>query len=142
MKAIRLGMVLLSFLFVGQTGWAEDVIDRAFAACDTELTSYCSNVVPGGGRLMMCLAAHEDKVSDDCVVAIYDAAVAVETAAAAVRYIGESCGQEIVDFCSERVSDTELLVKVGGGRVLSCLQVNDSILSDGCRTAVKKVTAE
>ncbi|MEE9142621.1 MAG: cysteine rich repeat-containing protein [Gammaproteobacteria bacterium] len=142
MKAIRLGMVLLPLLLAGQAAAEEDVIARARKACDSELANYCPDVTPGEGRLMMCLAAHEDKVSDDCVIAVYEAAIAIETAATAIRYIGSSCGQEIVEYCGERVSDTEVVVKAGQGRVLACLQSHSADLSDGCRTAVKDVTGE
>ena len=33
------------------------------AACSEDLKKYCSTVTPGEGRLLLCIEAHEDKIS-------------------------------------------------------------------------------
>lgn len=36
------------------------------SACSVDLRSYCEGVAPGGGRLMRCLAAQTDRISQAC----------------------------------------------------------------------------
>ena len=48
------------------TDKAEKVIAKIQASCATDIKSFCSQVTPGEGRLMLCMMAHEDKLSDQC----------------------------------------------------------------------------
>ena len=66
MKRFKSALLLAIFVALGTSGktsFAADPIEQAIAACEYELTHFCSSVTPGEGRLMMCLGAHEDKVS-------------------------------------------------------------------------------
>ena len=47
-------------------------------ACKPEIEAYCSQVTPGNGRLLHCVAAHEDKLSGQCEYALYQAASLLE----------------------------------------------------------------
>ena len=59
------GVVLLS----AAGAWAqESIVDNVKKACATELTTYCSQVTPGEGRILACFFAHEDKF---CVTPTY-----------------------------------------------------------------------
>ena len=94
----RFEKVLLLITFVvlgifGKAALAADPIERAIVACDYELTHFCSTVTPGEGRLMMCLGAHEDKISLGCAIAVYDAAVAIDALAGLIAAIGTACEQ-------------------------------------------------
>ena len=38
----------------------------ARAACEADIKGFCSDITPGGGRVMLCVRAHDDKVSKPC----------------------------------------------------------------------------
>ena len=104
----RFEKVLLLVIFVvlgifGKAAFAADPVERAIVACEYELTHFCSTVTPGEGRLMMCLGAHEVKISVGCAVAVYDAAVAFDVLAGLIAAIGTACEQEIVEHCATHV---------------------------------------
>lgn len=39
---------------------------EAWAACAPDVRAYCPNVVPGGGRILSCLAGNKDRLSPRC----------------------------------------------------------------------------
>jgi hypothetical protein len=49
---------------------AQNPIEEALQGCSKEIKTYCSSVTPGGGRLVSCAKAHEDKLSSECIYAI------------------------------------------------------------------------
>ena len=122
--------------------WAQDPVERAIMACQSELTNYCSTVTPGEGRLMMCLAAHEDKVSVACAVAVYDAAVVIDALTNAIVAIAETCEQEIVDFCGSKIGGTQVVVEAGEGQVIECLLDHEAKLGENCRGVVRDLLAD
>lgn len=101
-------------------------------ACENDLKTYCSQVTPGDQRLLACVYAHEDKLSDQCTYALYQASVALEQMAQAVAYVGKSCRDDIKAHCQN--------VQVGKGRMLTCLKDHSSEISDTCKTAVNDVS--
>jgi hypothetical protein len=62
-KAILLVMAAAVFMLVSNANAAEDIIESVAKGCEKELTSYCSNVTPGEGRVLACLYAHNDKLA-------------------------------------------------------------------------------
>ena len=40
-------------------------IKKLESSCGEDIKKYCSAVTPGGGRLLYCMQAHEDKISED-----------------------------------------------------------------------------
>lgn len=38
----------------------------AMSACNGDVQKFCPMVQPGGGRIVRCLAANEDKISQSC----------------------------------------------------------------------------
>jgi hypothetical protein len=38
----------------------------AFAACEPDVRRYCPNVLPGGGRILSCLAGNKDRLTYQC----------------------------------------------------------------------------
>jgi hypothetical protein len=53
---------------------AEAVVAKLKAACESDLKTYCSNVTAGEARTVFCMLAHEDKISEGCVDAVFDVA--------------------------------------------------------------------
>ena len=99
-------------------------------ACNKELTTFCKGVPPGQGRILACLYAFEDKVSDKCMYALYDASLQLEQAVAAVKFAATQCKGDLEKYCAN--------VQLGQGRALSCLKKNDKNVSQTCKDALKQ----
>ncbi|EED35614.1 cysteine rich repeat domain protein, putative [Luminiphilus syltensis NOR5-1B] len=110
------------------------MIDYVIKSCETDLETYCSQVTPGQGRLMYCVAAHEDKISGQCGYALYQAATLLEQLSMAITYLAESCGSEIETLCGD--------VALGEGRVLTCLDTNQAELGETCSAALTNTVAQ
>src|SRR5512139_2646284 len=122
------GLLLLVYPVMAQEGLVETVV----TGCKAELEKYCSNVTPGEGRVLACLYAYEDKLSGRCEYALYDAAVQLERAVAALSYVVNECSSDLKDHCAS--------VAAGEGRLLQCLQKNDAHVSQRCKQARKDVS--
>ena len=110
---------------------AGDPVENVMEGCAAEIENYCSQVTLGEGRLMACFFAHEDKLSNQCIQAVYDGAVALDEAINALVYIATNCETDIDEFCSE--------VEPGEGRILNCLIASSDSLSESCSTAMSDV---
>jgi hypothetical protein len=109
----------------------EDLVQSVADGCKTELETYCKDVTPGDGRVLACLYAHGDKLSGKCEYALYDAAVQLERAVAALSYAVNECREDLTSYCSG--------VRAGEGRLLKCLEEHDSQVSERCKQALKDV---
>ena len=105
--------------------------DEVKEGCKAELESYCKQVTPGEGRLLACLYAFQDKLSGRCDYALYDAAVRLEHAVAALSYGAAECKGDIEKHCAK--------VEAGEGRILDCLKKQGDKLSKRCNQAIKDV---
>lgn len=122
-------------LLVGSQALAQDsLIDHLIDKCEGDISNYCSQVTPGNGRLLHCMAAHEDKVSGQCQYAFYQAATILEQLATATAYLASQCATDIQTFCRD--------VEMGEGRILSCLDDNGADTSDACKEAIADTIAE
>lgn len=109
----------------------ESLVDTVAKGCEKELNSYCANVTPGEGRILACLYAYGDKLSGQCEYALYDAAVQLERAVAALSYLANECDADLEKYCSS--------VNPGQGRLIDCLEKNSKNISKRCKQAVKDV---
>ena len=109
----------------------ESLLESVAKGCMTELEAYCKDVTPGQSRVLACLYAHGDKLSGKCEYALYDAAVQLERAVAALSYVVNECAADLDQFCSE--------VEAGEGRLLACLDAHDTEVSARCKDAVSQV---
>ena len=133
-KTILMLIVAAVFMLVSNATAAENLVETVAKGCEKELTSYCSNVTPGEGRILACLYAHSDKLSGQCEYALYDAAVQLERFVAALAYLANECGDDLDKFCSG--------VEMGEGRLLKCLDDNSEKISARCTQALKDVGAK
>ena len=124
--SMLLGLVMLSGF--GTASAQESLLEYVVNACEGDLEQYCSQVTPGEGRLLHCVAAHEDKLSGQCEYALYQAASLLEQLSVAIVYFAQSCQTEIETLCSD--------VQAGEGRILACLTENDEQVGDTCRKAI------
>lgn len=102
----------------------DDPIENLMEGCAAEIENYCSQVTLGEGRLMACFFAHEDKLSNQCIQAVYDGAVALDAAINALVAVATYCETDIDEFCSE--------IEPGEGRILNCLTASRESLSADC----------
>ena len=131
-RVILIAVVAMFFVSISSAWAAKNVVEIVAVGCDKELTSYCSNVTPGEGRILACLYAHSDKLSGQCEFALYDVAVQLERFVAALSYVANECDTDMDKFCAE--------VAIGEGRILKCLDENASKISARCTQALKDVS--
>ena len=125
------GVVLLS----AAGAWAqESIVDNVKKACATELTTYCSQVTPGEGRILACFYAHEDKLSGSCQYALYQAAAELDAFATAIAHLANECEGDLMKFCAQ--------VELGEGRVGTCLLDHKAELTAACQQAIADVGLE
>jgi len=94
------------------------------------VTKFCGQVTPGEGRLVLCMMAHEDKVSNKCDYALYSAVRNIERAIDRIEQTAEACWPDIEKQCSDTAP--------GGGRVAQCLVAKKASLSKECAAAIDK----
>lgn len=111
-----------------EKGLVEIVAD----GCKTEIDTYCKDVTPGEGRVLACLFAREDKLSNRCEYALYDAASQLQQAVVVLTYLANECRDDLKTFCSD--------VKPGEGRLLDCIGKNKEKISSRCTQAIKDVS--
>ena len=129
------GIVLSLVLLVAIPAAADQSLLQSVATgCKAELESYCKEVTPGEGRILACLFARGDKLSGRCEYALYDAAVQLERAVAALTYVANECADDLDQYCSD--------VAVGQGRLIKCLEKNENKVSQRCKQAFKDVGAK
>lgn len=133
MKRNRSIMTLaIAALTIGYQAQAqESLVEHVLESCKVDLESFCSQVTPGGGRLLHCAAAHEDKLSGRCNYALFQASSALQQMAAAIAHVAQQCMADVQTHCSD--------VREGEGRILACLDENAEEVSADCKQAVKDV---
>jgi len=133
MKRTRIFLVALAVLLLGITGVnaEQGLVETVANGCEIEIEKYCSQVTPGQGRILACLYAHEDKLSAKCEYALYDAAVQLERAVAALSYVANECNADLEKYCES--------IEPGKGRLLDCLDKHDKQVSKRCKQAIKDV---
>jgi hypothetical protein len=91
-------------------------------ACAEDYRRLCWGVPPGGGRIVLCLNAHADQLSQGCFQALTLHGLA---------YAGafKACQPDYRLLCAG--------VPPGYGRGLQCLLDNASALSPACRSALE-----
>lgn len=134
-KAMILTAVLsMTLLFAASSMASESLLDSVVEGCLTELETYCKDVTPGQKRVLACLYSRNDKLSGKCEYALYDAAVQLERAVAALTYVINECADDLVELCSD--------VPAGEGRLLDCLVANESKVTARCKDAFKEIVME
>jgi hypothetical protein len=117
-------------ILAGSNALAQDtpLLDALVAACQSDIDQYCSQVTPGEGRMLHCMAAHEDKISGQCEYAFYQAASLLEQISVAINYLAQECKTEIQTLCSD--------VAPGEGRILDCLGQQEEKIGQACKQAI------
>ena len=135
MKKKIIGASVAFAMFVGTNALAQEtLVDHLIDACESDIENYCSQVTLGNGRMLHCMAAHEDKISGQCEYAFYQAATLLEQLSMAISYVAQECETEIESLCSD--------VMAGEGRVLACLEEHDENVGEACKKAIADTVGE
>ena len=129
-----IALLAAGLALAGQATAQESLLEHLVTACEADLKQYCSQVTPGEGRILHCVAAHEDKLSGQCEYALYEAATLLQQLSAAIVYVAESCETEIETLCND--------VKAGEGRILACLEENNAQIGETCRKSIADTVGE
>jgi len=105
----------------------ESIAEMVLNDCKKELVNYCSKVTPGRGRIVACLYAHGDKLSDQCSISIEVGVVQLRMLLSAVSHVVEQCQKDLDNNCAD--------VEIGGGRMYQCLLKNRAKLEQKCQVA-------
>ncbi len=123
----RLSFAVTVLLLEASRVQALDLEDLKYK-CETDFKTLCKDVVRGQGRLLACLYAHEDKVSDTCAAAVHDGSELLEQVFEALRIFTNECREDAGRFCPD--------VKPGRGRIRVCLFEHEKSLRKSCREAL------
>jgi hypothetical protein len=90
-------------------------------ACAADFDEFCATVTPGGGRIALCMRAHEDRLSSGCQLALYRVARQLKSG---IDRVAETCWTEIQGLCGDT------------GKLGQCLEQKKDSLSPACQTIV------
>ena len=76
LKLLGLGIVMA--LSVNSSAWSQEnpAAGQVKEACAGDVKTLCSDVKPGGGRILACLKENKAKVSPGCIQALQNAKAA------------------------------------------------------------------
>jgi hypothetical protein len=133
-KMLVVAVSLCLILIICGSAFAEEkgLIATFADGCKQDIETYCKGVKPGEGRILACLYAYQDNLSNRCEYALYDAAAQLERAVAALTYLANECKEDLKAYCSD--------VKPGEGRLINCIDKNMAKVSDRCKQAIKDVS--
>ena len=97
----------------------------AFAAerpCRADIEKFCSDVKPGGGRMVECLRQHQSALSPECKAHGKEMRERVQET-------HEACEGDIAKYCGD--------VRPGEGHVVTCLRNHERDISADCRASMK-----
>ena len=137
MKRATLLLTVLSLAVLGAAGAvAQEAtpLEKAVEVCQPEIESYCSQVTLGGGRLLACLYAHEDKISGRCSWLLYEGITELQQLVAAATDLTEECWDDLEKHCKD--------VEMGKGRIGTCLLEHRDEVSESCSQAIDDVGLE
>jgi OOP family OmpA-OmpF porin len=95
--------------------------------CSKEINSFCKDVPMGEHRVMHCLTAHENQLSDGCHAAIAKGKSTIDAALGDANFFGAKCGPDMKLLCSDLKS---------GETPLSCLIEHNTNITMRCYKAL------
>jgi Cysteine rich repeat len=108
-------------------------VKKLETVCGEDVKKYCSSVTPGEGRVILCLEAHEDKISEKCDAGIFEAAHNLGNAIHRVEEAADICWNDIEKYCVN--------VPPGGGHVVQCLANKKESIAPACHAIITNFMA-
>ena len=102
------------------------------SSCADEIKNFCSTVTPGEGRVILCIEAHEDKLSPKCTFVMHEAAKDMRVAADTLKGASGACRDDVGKLCAQ--------TRVGQGRLTQCLITNKASVSKACADNLQKLS--
>jgi len=131
MKIMIKSMAVAAILCTGTGASGVASAQGLLESCSTDIAQLCSKVSPGNGRVISCLYAHEDSVTEACDAATADLGDLIDGFFSGIREAYATCSPDIEKHCSD--------VKMGQGRLVSCLASNQATLGKDCGDIVSKL---
>ena len=130
--AVALGLTALSYSQQNAAQAQASIPQVVAQSCQKDIKQFCSKITAGGGRVVACLFAHNDKISGDCLLAMIEGSAALDATMDSLRHLAKttSCRSDLRQYCRG--------IPAGGGRLYQCLKKNFATLTDGCRAAMPK----
>jgi len=128
MKIIIKSMAFAAVVYSGVGASGAASAQGLLENCSTDIVKFCSQVSPGNGRVVSCLYAHEDSITEACDAATDDMGALIDGFFASVGEAYAICAPDIESKCSD--------VKFGQGRIVSCLAENQETLGQDCADIV------
>lgn len=122
---IRLIVAMFAGLFVTQAN-----AQSFHEACAYDIGFYCSDVLPGDGRIAACLYAHTDTLTDACFAATDNSARILESIFDLLQETKAACASDVQEFCASE--------KIGAGRMLQCLKSTEGV-SEQCTATLENL---
>jgi hypothetical protein len=101
------------------------------SSCGDEIKNFCSTVTPGQGREILCIEAHEDKLSPKCLFDMHAAAKTLQMAGDSMKEVTGACRNDVATLCGK--------TPAGQGRLLQCLLTNKASVSQTCTASLQKI---
>ena len=128
-QILFLGFVLVLSSLTSSSA-QQSVADMVLNGCKKELVDYCSKVKPGQGRIVACLYAYNDKLSDQCSLAVEIGVVQLRIILSAVSHVLEQCQNDLDTHCAD--------VEIGSGKMYQCMSKNRAKLQKKCKATFLK----
>ena len=126
-RGLALLLILLCWLGPGDAAAQAPIRVQAQPlreACAADYMRFCRGILPGGGRILACLNARVEDLSQPCFQAL---ALSGLASAGAMRV----CRPDYERFCAHVVP--------GGGRGLACMWDHMHAISPTCRELLEKL---
>jgi hypothetical protein len=126
-----------SFAF-GQTDTMSTVLEKLTAriqkledSCGDDIKKFCTGVTPGGGHIIYCMEAYEDKISPKCAFELDEAELDLQEVGDELKEALHICQADVAKLCGD--------TRPGEGRISACLASNRAAVSQGCVEAIEKL---
>ena len=130
-------ITLSSFAF-GQTDTMSTVLQKLTAriqklenSCGDDIKKFCTGVTPGGGHIVYCLEAYDDKISPKCAFELDETELDLQDVGDALKDAFHLCQGDIAKLCGD--------TRPGEGRISACLASNRASVSQSCVEAIEKM---
>jgi len=106
-------------------------VTKLQSSCGDEIKNFCSTVTPGEGREVLCIEAHEDKLSAKCVFDLHAAAKNLKLSGDVFKEATTACNGDVAKICGK--------TPAGQGRIVQCLMTNKASVSQACAASLQKL---
>ena len=106
-------------------------IQRLENSCGEDIKKFCSTVTPGGGHIVYCMEAYEDKISPKCAYELDEVEMDFQTISDQLKEAVRACQSDIAKLCGKTAP--------GQGRIAACLAANKASVTPTCVEAVEKL---